>query len=46
MTPELYKTILKKFKTNKKILFLSKTFYFNCIDNYDDILIKDNFKKN
>lgn len=43
---ELYKTNVKKLKANSRILFSSKTFYFNGIDNYDDILIKDNLKKN
>jgi len=45
MTQELYKIILKKFKANGRILFSDKTFYFNGIDNYDDILIKGNLKK-
>jgi hypothetical protein len=42
---ELYKRNLKKLKANSRILFSNKTFYFNGIDNYDDILIKDNLKK-
>ena len=46
MKQELYKTNLKKFKANIRILFSNKTFYYNGIDNYDDILIKDNLKKN
>jgi len=45
MTQELYKTILKKFKAYGRILFSNKIFYFNGIDNYDDILIKGNLKK-
>ena len=45
MTQELYKTILKKFKAYGRILFSNKTFYFNGIDNYHDILIKGNLKK-
>jgi len=45
MTQELYKTILKKFKAYGRILFSNKTFYFNGIDNYDDILIKGNLNK-
>lgn len=46
MKQELYKTNLKKFKANSRVLFSNKTFYFNGIDNYDDILIKNNLKKN
>jgi len=41
----LYKSILKKFKAYRRILFSNKTFYFNGIDNYDDILIKGNLNK-
>lgn len=46
MKQELYKTNLKNFKDNSRILSSNKTFYLNGIDNYYDILIKDNLKKN
>ena len=39
MKQELYKTNLKKFKANDRILFSNKTFYFNGTNNYEDILI-------
>jgi len=42
---ELYKTILQKFKANGSILFSNKTFYFNGLNNYDDILSKGNLNK-
>jgi len=42
---ELYKTILQKFKANGSILFSNKTFYFNGLNNYDDILINGNLDK-
>lgn len=45
MKQKLYKTNLMKFKANNTILFSNKIFYLNGIDNYDDILIKDNLKK-
>jgi len=45
MIQEPYKTILMKFKAYGRILFSNKTFYFNGIDNYDDILIKGNLNK-
>jgi len=45
MTQELYKTILKKFKAYGRILSFNKTFYFNGINNYNDILIKGNLNK-
>ena len=44
MKQELYKTILNKFKNNGKILFFNNKFYFNGINNFDDLLIKGNLK--
>jgi len=45
MIQEPYKTILKNFKAYGRILLSNKTFYFNGIDNHDDILIKGNLNK-
>ena len=45
MKQELYNTILNKFKNNGKILFFNNKFYFNGINNFDDLLIKGNLKK-
>lgn len=44
MKQELYKTILYKFKNNGKVLFFNNKFYFNGINNFDDLLIKGNLK--
>jgi len=44
MKQELYKTILNKFKNNGKVLFFNNKFYFNGINNFDDLLIKGNLK--
>jgi hypothetical protein len=44
MKQELYKTILNKFKNNGKILFFNNKFYFNGLNNFDDLLIKGNLK--
>jgi hypothetical protein len=44
MKQELYKTILNKFKNNGKILFFNSKFYFNGLNNFDDLLIKGNLK--
>ena len=44
MKQELYKTILRKFKNNGKVLFFNNKFYFNGINNFDDLLIKGNLK--
>jgi len=44
MKQELYKTILNKFKNNGKVLFFNNKFYFNGINNFDDLLIKGSLK--
>jgi hypothetical protein len=44
MKQELYKTILNKFKNNGKVLFFKNKFYFNGLNNFDDLLIKGNLK--
>lgn len=44
MKQEPYKTILNKFKNNGKVLFFNNKFYFNGINNFDDLLIKGNLK--
>ena len=44
MKQELYKIILNKFKNNGKVLFFNNKFYFNGINNFDDLLIKGNLK--
>jgi len=44
MKQELYKTLLNKFKNNGKVLFFNNKFYFNGINNFDDLLIKGNLK--
>ena len=44
MKQELYKTILNKFKDNGKVLFFNNKFYFNGLNNFDDLLIKGNLK--
>lgn len=44
MKQELYKTLLNKFKNNGKVLFFNNKFYFNGINNFDDLLIKGSLK--
>jgi len=41
-----YRTILKKFNSIVKISFSNKTFYLKGLDNFDNILNKDNINKN